>query len=92
MYHFQNTVFKCSEADILLAQLRLRLITCDETVMPQDVGMRQVFSMDAYGCSDITFGGVSNVSLEDMKANKYTITITTQAHHVLQGLRFQVFY
>ena len=43
--------------------------------MPQDVGMRQVFSMDAYGCSDVTFGGVSDASLEDMTANKHTITI-----------------
>ena len=43
--------------------------------MPQDVGMRQVFSMDAYGCSDITFGGVSDASLEDMTANKHAITI-----------------
>ena len=52
-------------------------MTCDETVMPQNVGMRQVFSMDAYGfkISDVTFGGVSNVSLEDMTANKLTITI-----------------
>ena len=75
MYHFRNTVFKCSEADIVLAQLRSRLITCDETVMPQDMGMRQVFSMNAYGCSDTTFGGVSNVSLEVMTANKHTITI-----------------
>ena len=43
-------------------------MTCDETVMPQDIETRQVFSVDAYG-------GVSNVSLEDMTANKHTITI-----------------
>ena len=43
--------------------------------MPQDMGMRQVFSMDAYGCSDVTFGGVSDESLEDMTANKHAITI-----------------
>ena len=43
--------------------------------MPQDMGMRQVFSMDAYGCSDVTFGGVSDASLEDMTANKHAITI-----------------
>ena len=66
MYHFRNTVFKCSEADILLAQLRSRLITCDETVMIFDMGMRQVFSMEAYGCSDVTFGGVSDESLENI--------------------------
>ena len=36
--------------------------------------MRQVFSLDAYG-SDITFGGVSDASLEDMTANRHTITI-----------------
>ena len=77
MNHFLNTAFKCSEADSLLAQLRLRLITCDETVMPQDMGMRQVFSMDAYGCSDVTFGGASNASLEThwMTANNHAITI-----------------
>ena len=43
--------------------------------MPQGMGMRQVSSMDAYGCSDVTFGGVSDVSLEDMTANKHAITI-----------------
>ena len=71
MYHFRNTVFKCSEADILLAQLRSRLITCDETVMPHNVGMRQVFSMDAYGCSDVTFCSV----YEDMPANSTIYSI-----------------
>ena len=43
--------------------------------MPQDMGMRQVFSMDAYGCSEVTFGGVSHESLEDMTANKHAIII-----------------
>ena len=50
-------------------------MTCDETVMPQDMGMRQVFPVDAYGCSDVTFGGVSDASLEDMTAKKHAITI-----------------
>ena len=43
--------------------------------MPQDMGMRQAFSMVAYGCSDVTFGGVSDASLEDMTANKHAVTI-----------------
>ena len=46
-------------------------MTCDETVMPQDMGMRQVFAVDTYGCSDVTFSGVSDVTLEDMTANKH---------------------
>ena len=50
-------------------------MTCDETVMPQDMGMRQVFSVDAHACSDVTFGGVSDASLEDMTANKHAFTI-----------------
>ena len=50
-------------------------MTCDETVMPQDMGMRQVFAVDTYGCSDVTFSGVSDVTLEDMTANKHAISI-----------------
>ena len=41
------------------------------------MGMRHVFSMDANGCSDVTFGGVSNASLEEMAVNQHTITIYT---------------
>ena len=65
-------------------------MTCDETVMPQDMGMRQVFSMDAYGCSDITFGGVSDASLEDMTANKHTILIFSIKDLEPQSLQYMM--
>ena len=58
--------------------------------MPQDVGMRQVFSMDAYGCSDVTFGGVSDASLEDMTANKHAITIYSIKDLESQSLQYMM--
>ena len=63
---------------------------CDETVMPQDMGMQQVFSMDAYGCSDVTFGGVSNVSLVDMTTNKHAITIYSIKDLEPQSLQYMM--